>query len=192
MYFGCDSIQVILFYLSFDPLTACWRPLKGPATRPATRPHDPASISDARVRTHVISVLVQTRHFAIAPMPRHAIFSWYHRMPGLASVYVVGTVDTNQSITKGQVRTMTICSQVANIAWYPLYPFGHEYQAICTILFPNGCCANFFVFCFLNNNFVPYLKLDFGSWESGHVQQVGTTAMQRKGTASRCHEKWHI
>ena len=32
--------------------------------------------------------------------------------------------------------------QVADIAWYPLYPFGHEYQAILTILFPNGCCVN--------------------------------------------------
>ena len=29
--------------------------------------------------------------------------------------------------------------KVAKIAWYPLYPFGHEYKAI---LFPNGLCAN--------------------------------------------------
>ena len=55
-------------------------------------------------------------------------FSWYPRMPGLVSVYVVGTVDTNHSITKGQVCTMIICRQVADIAWYPLYSFGYEYH----------------------------------------------------------------
>ena len=64
-------------------------------------------------------------------------------MSGLLSAYVVGKVDTNQSITKGQVRKMIIfCRQAADIDWYPLYPFGHEYQAILTILFPNCCCAN--------------------------------------------------
>ena len=37
------------------------------------------------------------------------------------------------------------------------------------------------------------LRLDFGLWESGRVRaQVDTTAMQRKGTASRCREKWQF
>ena len=60
-------------------------------------------------------------------------------MPGLVSVCVVGTVDTNQRITKGQFRTTTICRQAADIAWYSLFSFGQEYQAI---LFPNGRCEN--------------------------------------------------
>ena len=68
---------------------------------------------------------------------------------------------------------MTTCRQAADIAWCPLYPFGHEYQAILKILFPNGCAnlalaahagigherARAAIFYY----FFPHLRLDFVS-----------------------------
>ena len=98
-------------------------------------------------------------------------------MPGLASVYVVGTVDTNQSITKGQFRTLTICRQAADIAWYPLYPFGHEYQAI---LFPNGRCVN------LDLAVHASVMRKWARAASGH----SGNAEKRHGKC--CHGKWHF
>ena len=112
----------------------------------------------------------------------------------MQSFIFVCTVDTNQSITKGQFRTTTICRQAADIAWYP---FGHEYQAI---LFPNSCCANLaLVILIVVHASVmsahAAIFIIFGgreTSESGLVQQVSTAAMQRKGTASRCRGKWHF